>query len=70
MYIGYSILRQYLDETEEDIFSWLCPPDPAVNYLRARNLHEPETGKWILIREDFLEWRSKGGILWLYGIRE
>lgn len=70
MWVYCHKLIQLLVHLENIIFSWLSPPDPMVNYLRARELHEPHTGNWMLVKEEFLRWKDRGGIFWLHGIRK
>ncbi|RDW65591.1 hypothetical protein BP5796_10283 [Coleophoma crateriformis] len=55
-------------ELETDICKWLSPPKPRDNYLRARDAHEEDTGKWIFDTANFQKWKLQGGVLWICGI--
>ena len=52
----------------ENIASWLPAPDPSTNLAAASNKRQPDTGKWLLTSEIFLNWKKAAcSFLWLYG---
>ena len=57
------------DKIEEEIIQWLKPPDPRTNYNRARQVRHKGTTKWFLSGNVFKEWKSKGSLLWIHGMR-
>jgi hypothetical protein len=57
------------EERLSQICNWLSAPDPSINYYRARNQRQTETGLWLLDSPKFKEWKeSAASRLWLYGI--
>ena len=73
---GLSEMRQQfeaqtIDDDREAIIQWLSTTDPSVNHHAACQKCQPETGKWLVDRADFKEWKAaQNSLLWLYGIRE
>jgi len=70
---GRSQGRQLTDnevrKVDEDVRRWLSPPDPSVNHNRALMARHEGTGKWLLLREDFREWKATDcGVYWLYAL--
>ncbi|KAJ2979195.1 hypothetical protein NQ176_g3397 [Zarea fungicola] len=53
----------------EKITKWLSSPDPSTNLNKARELHQPGTGQWLLDSEIYKEWKTApASFLWLHGI--
>jgi hypothetical protein len=51
------------------IRKWLSPPDPSLNYQKALQQHQNDTGLWFLESKQYENWKtSPASILWLYGI--
>lgn len=53
----------------DKIVQWLLAPDPSTNLNKARELHQPGTGQWLLDSDKYRSWKTEqGSFLWLYGI--
>ena len=53
----------------DKIVQWLSAPDPSTNLNKARELHQPGTGQWLLDSDKYRSWKTQpGSFLWLYGI--
>ncbi|KAH0550901.1 hypothetical protein GP486_007735, partial [Trichoglossum hirsutum] len=58
-----------LSREQEKVIQWLQYTDPSTNHNTACELHEPETGNWLLQSEDFTTWKQESKkFLWLHGI--
>ena len=49
--------------------SWLSPADPSTNHNIARKLQHEGTAVWFFQGSIFIEWKSTGSLLWVYGKR-
>ncbi|KAF5345769.1 hypothetical protein D9758_011867 [Tetrapyrgos nigripes] len=49
------------------IQSWIDAPNPSINFNAAYNKMTEGTGIWLLENTKFIEWKNKGGLLWLQG---
>jgi hypothetical protein len=60
------------DKLQQDIRSWLSPPDPWKNYNIARGSRHSGTGRWIVQGNMLSEWKASGlsTLLWIRGKRE
>ena len=60
------------DKLQQDIRSWLSPPDPWKNHSVARESHLEGTATWFVGGNTFSEWKSSGpsSLLWIHGKRE
>ena len=59
------------DKERRKIYKWLAAPDPHSNHERARQKHQPDTGKWLLDGHQYNEWKNaSSSFLWLHGIRK
>ena len=61
------------DKLENDIRTWLSPPDPWKNYNIACKLRQSGTAEWFLQGNTFSEWKrseDSGCLLWVHGKRE
>jgi len=60
------------DKLQQDIRSWLSPPDPWKNHNVARGLHHKGTAAWFTQGNAFSEWKSSGpsSLLWIHGKRK
>ncbi|MCJ1299174.1 hypothetical protein MMC08_001966 [Hypocenomyce scalaris] len=57
------------DAERRKIYKWLAAPDPYSNHERARQKHQPDTGKWLLDGQQYNEWKNaSSSFLWLHGI--
>jgi hypothetical protein len=57
------------DGNRTELIKWLSSADPSINYISARDKHQPETGDW-LVKEshDFKNWEtSSNSFLWVNG---
>lgn len=57
------------DKDRAQLIKWLSTADPSMNYINAREKHQPETGDW-LVKEchDFKNWEtSPNSFLWVNG---
>ncbi|KAM3533326.1 hypothetical protein MY4038_003446 [Beauveria bassiana] len=51
------------------ITNWISAPDPSTDLNKARQLHQPGTGQWLLLSEQYQLWKTaRNSFLWLYGI--
>lgn len=58
------------DEAErfQEIVAWLSPPDPWTNHHSARQLHEAQTGDWLVQSQQYRDWKaSSKRHLWMSG---
>ncbi|KAJ9149081.1 Zinc finger, ZZ-type [Pleurostoma richardsiae] len=53
---------------QERLLEWLSSSDLSIKHNAAIKMREPGTGLWFLESEDFCNWVSSPGFLWLYGI--
>ncbi|KAI0299219.1 hypothetical protein BC826DRAFT_996070, partial [Russula brevipes] len=51
----------------QELKNWLSPPDPSVNYNTASDAHHEGTAVWFTESTDFMDWKSSGSLLWIYG---
>ena len=60
------------EELQQNIRSWLSPPDPWKNHNIARGSQHTGTGAWWIHGEAFLKWKhsSPTSLLWLHGKRQ
>nr|POE79016.1 vegetative incompatibility protein het-e-1 [Quercus suber] len=55
-------------ERFRQIVEWLSPPEPWTNHASARDLHEPQTGTWLMQSDQYSRWKSASvRHLWLHG---
>lgn len=61
-------LRAQQADHFQKIVAWLSPPDPLTNHHSARQLHEPQTGSWLLQSSQFQNWKvASTRHLWMHG---
>jgi hypothetical protein len=60
------------DRLQQNINSWLSPPDPWKNHNIARESHHAGTATWFVQGGTFSEWKLSGpkSLLWIHGKRE
>ncbi|KFY31801.1 hypothetical protein V493_00784 [Pseudogymnoascus sp. VKM F-4281 (FW-2241)] len=64
-----STLQPMKDSKLVEIRRWLSAPDPSINYRKALNLRQSDTGLWLLESEIYSKWKSNASsFVWLYGI--
>ena len=52
-----------------NIYQWLSPPDPSLNYQKALKQRQTDTGLWFLESDGYAQWKIDPlSFLWLYGI--
>ncbi|KAF5343349.1 hypothetical protein D9758_014173 [Tetrapyrgos nigripes] len=49
------------------IQSWIDAPNPSINFIAAYDKITVGTGEWLLKDSRLIEWKEKGGLLWLQG---
>jgi hypothetical protein len=57
------------DENRAKLIAWLSSANPSINYISAREKHQPKTGDW-LVKESpgFENWKtSPNSFLWVNG---
>ncbi|KAF8263372.1 hypothetical protein EI94DRAFT_1788533 [Lactarius quietus] len=47
--------------------TWLSPSDPSTNHNIARKAQHKGTAVWFFQGSIFMEWKSKGSLLWIHG---
>ncbi|KAL2039110.1 hypothetical protein N7G274_008159 [Stereocaulon virgatum] len=60
-----------LGETDLRVLEWLSPLNPQQTHLDIRSQRLPDTGLWLLDRDEFKQWRYNAlspHILWCHGI--
>jgi len=57
------------DQLRKDIYNWLSPPDPSVNYNSASDTRHEGTALWFVESNAFKEWKGSSWLLWIYGKR-
>ena len=57
------------DRNRTELIKWLSTADPSIDYISARDKHEPETGDWLIKDSiDFKNWEnSPNSFLWVNG---
>ena len=56
--------------SQQSLLKWLsASTDPSINHNRAMEKREPETGNWFLESDEYFDWLSEPGFVWLRGIR-
>jgi hypothetical protein len=57
------------DEKRRKLIEWLSSADPSINYISARDKHQPKTGDWLVKdTHDFKNWEtSPNSFLWVNG---
>jgi hypothetical protein len=56
------------NQFHKDVLQWLTKVDPLSNHMAAHSRHEPGTGEWFLLSNDYSRWMLPGRTLWLHGI--
>ncbi|KAF5336202.1 hypothetical protein D9758_017778 [Tetrapyrgos nigripes] len=64
--MGDNILVRNINESSE-IQKWINAPDSSMNFIAAYDKIAEGTGEWLLQDSRFVEWKGKGGLLWLQG---
>ena len=57
---------------QQNILTWLSPPDPWKNHHISCKLRHKETGAWFIQGDIFSEWKWSGppsSLLWIHGKR-
>ena len=59
------------DKLQQDIRSWLSPPDPSINHKIACELRHTGTTAWFIQGDAFSEWKcsKSSSLLWVHGKR-
>lgn len=53
---------------EDQLKSWLCPPNPSTNHARAVEKRHPHTCLWFFHNSEYTKWKfSKKFFLWVHG---
>ena len=68
-YAGSIILTG--NQLQQDLRTWLLPPDPSTNHNIACNVHHKGTATWFFEGRTYNEWNSMGSeaLLWIHGKR-
>lgn len=57
------------EHKQDKIERWLSAPDPSINYNKALQQRNKDSGLWFLQTEAFAKWKTRpNSFLWLYGI--
>jgi len=54
---------------QEDLRTWLSPPDSSINHNHACKTHHDGTATWFIHSTKFREWKNNGSLLWINGNR-
>ncbi|EGX53213.1 hypothetical protein AOL_s00006g591 [Orbilia oligospora ATCC 24927] len=67
--VGDNVKHLRSQQRQIELYRWLSPPDPSVNYDKALQQRHKATGGWFLGGDTFKEWKTRqSSFLWLYGI--
>ena len=53
----------------QEIQNWLCPPDPSINHITAREAHHTGTAAWLVEGTIYHDWKLSGPLMWIHGKR-
>ena len=57
------------EHKQDKIQRWLSAPDPSINYNKALQQRNKDSGLWFLQTEAFAKWKTRpNSFLWLHGI--
>jgi len=56
-------------QLQNDLATWLSPPDPFINYNTASDARYGGTGVWFTESSEFNKWKESASLLWVYGKR-
>jgi hypothetical protein len=56
-------------QSREILRNWLAPPHLSTNRNTARAAQSSGTGSWFIQGGAFIEWKTRGTVLWIRGIR-
>ena len=57
------------NQVRESLRTWVTPPDPSTNHTIACGIQHDGSARWFFRGGMFLEWKSTGSPLWIYGKR-
>jgi hypothetical protein len=57
------------DRLQEDVQTWLSPPNPSTNQNLVRKAQHEGTAAWFFESSALTEWKAKGSLLWIHGKR-
>ncbi|KAH8989880.1 hypothetical protein EDB86DRAFT_1841816 [Lactarius hatsudake] len=60
-------IKKNLDRSRKKSRKWLSPPDPSQNQNVACEVCYDGTATWFIQGTTFLEWRTRGSLLWIHG---
>ncbi|KAN0128658.1 hypothetical protein V8E53_013577 [Lactarius tabidus] len=55
------------DRVRESLRKWVPSPDPSTNHAIACGIQHDGSAQWFFRGGMFLEWKSTGSLLWIYG---
>jgi hypothetical protein len=56
-------------KTLENVKLWLSPPDPSQKYNTILGVHHEGTNTWLFKNDTYNQWKSRGSLLWISGLR-
>ena len=57
------------NQVRESLRTWVTPPDPSINHTIACGIQHDGSAEWFFRGGMFLERKSTGSLLWIYGKR-
>ena len=67
--IEKSVETIQVDAHFDKAMNWLSPPDPSINFNKAREQRHQGTGQWLLDSDTYCAWKNEpNSFLWLNGI--
>ncbi|KAJ5770979.1 uncharacterized protein N7511_003030 [Penicillium nucicola] len=55
------------DLKRKEVLGWICSQDQSLLYQSRKSRRHPGTCQWFLQGREYLQWRSKGSLLWVKG---
>ncbi|KAH9962791.1 hypothetical protein BGW80DRAFT_1255534 [Lactifluus volemus] len=57
------------DHLQENLQTWLSPPDPSINYNTARDAYHNGTATWFTRGHTYQDWKTSGSgsLFWVHG---
>ncbi|KAN0128644.1 hypothetical protein V8E53_013563 [Lactarius tabidus] len=65
--LANSIDEAKWDRVRESLRKWVPSPDPSTNHAIACGIQHDGSAQWFFRGGMFLEWKSTGSLLWIYG---
>ncbi|KAH8978888.1 hypothetical protein EDB86DRAFT_850987 [Lactarius hatsudake] len=61
------IMKAAGNQMELDVRKWFSPPDPSTNHNTACDVYHSVPPIWFFEASVFMDWMSRGSLLWIHG---